>query len=89
MRTSYLARIPFANRYFRVLAPLYPRAFEAFDFSGFDAIVSSTTAWAKGVRVPPGAVHVCYINTVSRFAFAYDEYVGVTRGSARAVVDAA
>ncbi len=76
IRTSSLARIPFANRYFRALAPLYPRAFEAFDLSGFDTIVSSTTAWAKGVRVPPGSIHVCYINTVSRFAFAYDEYVG-------------
>jgi glycosyltransferase involved in cell wall biosynthesis len=75
VRTSRLASIPFANRYFRALAPLYPRAFERFDFTGFDAIVSSTTAWAKGVRVPPGAIHVCYINTVSRFAFAYDEYV--------------
>lgn len=76
VRTSYLARIPGANRYFRFLAPLYPRAFEAFDLSAYDTIVSSTTAWAKGVIVPPGAVHVCYINTVSRFAFAYDSYVG-------------
>ncbi len=76
VRRSYLANIPFANRSFRALAPLYPGAFERFDFSGYDAIVSSTTAWAKGVLVPPGAVHVCYINTVSRFAFAYDEYVG-------------
>jgi glycosyltransferase involved in cell wall biosynthesis len=76
VRTSYLARIPGANKYFRFLAPLYPAAFEAFDLRGYDTIVSSTTAWAKGVIVPPGAVHVCYINTVSRFAFAYDRYVG-------------
>ena len=76
VRTSYLSRVPFANRWFRALAPLYPRAFEAFDFSDYDTIVSSTTSWAKGVRVPPGAVHVCYINTVSRFNFAYDSYVG-------------
>jgi glycosyltransferase involved in cell wall biosynthesis len=75
VRASYLARIPFANKYFRGLAPLYPRAIESLDFSGFDAIVSSTTSWAKGVRVPPDAIHVCYINTVSRFAFARDEYV--------------
>jgi glycosyltransferase involved in cell wall biosynthesis len=73
---SYLARIPGANRYFRALAPLYPRAFESFDLSQFDTIVSSTTSWAKGVIAPPGAVHVCYVNTVSRFSFAYDEYVG-------------
>ncbi len=82
---SSLARVPFANRAFRLLAPFYPSAFERFDLSGYDTIVSSTTAWAKGVIVPPGAVHVCYINTVSRFAFAYDEYVGGlqrTRGAA-------
>ncbi|HET7814443.1 MAG TPA: glycosyltransferase [Candidatus Baltobacteraceae bacterium] len=75
VRTSFLARIPGANTYFRYLAPLYPRAFESFDLSGYDLILSSTTAWAKGVIAPPDAVHICYINTVSRFAFAYDEYV--------------
>jgi glycosyltransferase involved in cell wall biosynthesis len=75
VRRSYLARIPFANHYFRALAPLYPRAFETFDLRGFDAIVSSTTSWAKGIRVPRGTVHVCYINTVSRFTFAPEEYV--------------
>ncbi|HKU67617.1 MAG TPA: glycosyltransferase [Candidatus Baltobacteraceae bacterium] len=76
VRTSFLAKVPGVNRYFRYLAPLYPRAFERFDFSGYDTIVSSTTAWAKGVIVPPGAVHVCYTHTVSRFAFAYESYVG-------------
>ncbi len=73
-----------------MLAPLYPRAFESFDFSAYDTILSSTTAWAKGITVPPGAVHVCYVNTVSRFAFAYDEYVGglgAVTGLARPVVD--
>lgn len=89
MRTSFLARIPFANRWFRALAPLYPRAFETFDFEGFDTIVSSTTSWAKGVLVPPGAVHVCYINTVSRFAFAYDRYVGGFGGGGAALGRAA
>ena len=85
VRVSYLSRIPYSGRWFRALAPLYPRAFESFDFSDFDTIVSSTTAWAKGVIVPPGAVHVCYINTVSRFTFAYDDYVGTKL--ARPIVD--
>jgi glycosyltransferase involved in cell wall biosynthesis len=79
VRASYLAKIPGANRYFRYLAPLYPRAFERFDFSGYDTIVSSTSAWAKGIIIPPGAVHVCFIHTVSRFLFAYDSYVGAMR----------
>jgi glycosyltransferase involved in cell wall biosynthesis len=84
VHASYLNRVPGSSRFFRYLAPFYPRAFESFDFSGFDTIVSSTTAWAKGIRVPPGAIHVCYVNTVSRFVFAYDDYVG--SGLARPLV---
>lgn len=76
VRTSALQRLPAASRYFRFLAPLYPRAFESFDLSPYDLVVSTTTAWAKGVRVRPDAVHVCYIHTVSRFAFDYERYVG-------------
>ncbi|MBV8244404.1 MAG: glycosyltransferase [Candidatus Eremiobacteraeota bacterium] len=75
VRASWLAHLPGVNRYFRTLAPLYPGVFERFDLREYDTIVSSTTAWAKGVRFAAGAKHVCYINTVSRFAFAYDAYV--------------
>ena len=76
VHTSALQRLPGSSRYFRYLAPFYPAAFEAFDLSAYDLIVSTTTAWAKGVRFRPDALHVCYIHTVSRFAFAYDQYVG-------------
>ena len=82
VRTSFLQKLPLRDRAFRAFAPLYPRAFESFDFSPFDLIVSSTTAWAKGIRVPPGAVHVCYVNTVSRFVFDADRYVGGFRAGA-------
>jgi glycosyltransferase involved in cell wall biosynthesis len=76
VRLSYLSRIPGANRNFRYLAPLYPRAFEAFDLRDYDLVLSSTSSWAKGVRVGPDAVHVCFIHTVSRFLFDYQRYVG-------------
>ncbi len=76
VHTSFVQRLPLHRRLFRAYAPLYPRAFEAFDLSAYDTIVSSTTAWAKGVRVREGAVHVCYINTVSRFVFDAERYVG-------------
>jgi glycosyltransferase involved in cell wall biosynthesis len=84
VRTSFLQNFPYKQRFFRAFAPLYPRAFEAFDLRDFDTIVSSTTAWAKGVIVPPGAVHVCYINTVSRFVFDGERYVGGFSSSALA-----
>jgi len=76
VHTSPLQRIPGASKHFRYLAPLYPAAFEAFDLRAYDLVVSTTTAWAKGVRFRPGAVHVCYIHSVSRFAFDYERYVG-------------
>ena len=30
----------------------------------------------EGVRATPGATHVCYLHTVSRFVFAYERYLG-------------
>jgi glycosyltransferase involved in cell wall biosynthesis len=90
VRTSFLQNFPFKQRLFRAFAPLYPLAFGSFDLRAFDTIVSSTTAWAKGITVPPGAVHVCYINTVSRFVFDVGRYVGgfTAGGLARPVVAA-
>ena len=85
VRTSGLQRLPAVERYFRYLAPLYPAAFERFDLSGYDVIVSSTTSWAKGVIFPPSAVHISYVNTVSRFAFDFDNYVGGLAGNLREV----
>jgi len=76
VRASFLQRFPLRDRAFRAYVPLYPRAFESFDLSAYDLVVSSTTAWAKGVIVRPDAVHVCYINTVSRFVFDAERYVG-------------
>ena len=76
VRTSFLQRFPLRDKLFRAYAPLYPRAIESFDLSAFDLVVSSTTAWAKGVIIRPDAVHVCYINTVSRFVFDEARYVG-------------
>jgi glycosyltransferase involved in cell wall biosynthesis len=79
VRLSFLSRIPGANRNFRYLAPLYPRAFETFDLRDYDLVLSSTSAWAKGVRPRPDAVHVCFIHTVSRFLFDYQRYLGALR----------
>ena len=76
VRTSFLQHFPLRDKLFRAYAPFYPRAIESFDLSAFDLVVSSTTAWAKGVIVRPDAVHVCYINTVSRFVFDEARYVG-------------
>ncbi len=73
IRPSFLNRLPIANQ--RVLLPLYPAAFESFDLRGYDRIVSITSAFAHGVRVPPGAQHICYCLTPARFLWNYADYV--------------
>ncbi len=74
VRTSFLQRIPGAKRNFRALLALYPSAFEALDLRGFGLVISSTTSFAKGVRVGPGTLHVSYVNTPTRFLWYPQEY---------------
>src|SRR4029077_3764176 len=75
VRTSYLQNVPGAKRNFRVLLPFYPRAFESLDLRGYDLVISSTTSFAKGIRVAPGTLHVSYVHTPTRFLWYADEYV--------------
>lgn len=75
IRTSFMQRISPAMRVAKALLPLYPTAFESFDLRNYDLVLSSTTAFAKGVLTRPETCHVCYCNSPSRFLWAYDEYV--------------
>ena len=76
VRVSWMQRLPAWRRHFKAYLPLYPFAVRSFDLRGFDLIISSSSAWAKGVRVPDGAVHVCYCYTPMRWAWSFDDYVG-------------
>ncbi len=69
IHTSFLQRVRPTARTFRPLLPLYPHAIESFDLRGYDVIVSSSSAWAHGVLVEPGAVHVCYCHNPFRYAW--------------------
>src|SRR3954454_9700061 len=59
-RTSFLQRLRPSAPSFRALLSLYPHAVESLALRGYDIVVSSSSAWAHGVLVDPGAVHVCY-----------------------------
>jgi len=50
-------------------------AFESFDLSGYDLILSSSSAYAKGVIPPPYARHICYCHTPMRFAWRTGDYI--------------
>jgi glycosyltransferase involved in cell wall biosynthesis len=71
-----MQRLPVWRRHFKVYLPLYPFAVRSFDLRGYDLVISSSSAWGKGARVPSGAVHVCYCYTPMRWAWSFDNYVG-------------
>jgi glycosyltransferase involved in cell wall biosynthesis len=69
VHTSYLQRLGASQRSFRRLLPLYPRAVERLPVAQHDLIVSSSSAFAHGVRPREGAVHVCYCHSPFRYAW--------------------
>ena len=69
VRTSFLQHMPLARRHFRLYLPLMPLAVEQFDLSGYDLILSSSHAVAKGVITGPDQVHVSYVHSPMRYAW--------------------
>ncbi|MDQ7842940.1 MAG: glycosyltransferase [Armatimonadota bacterium] len=69
VRTSWLQRLPGATSRHRWLVPLMPLAARTFDLRGVQVVLSSSHACAKGVLVPPRAVHICYCHTPMRYAW--------------------
>jgi glycosyltransferase involved in cell wall biosynthesis len=82
VNTSFLQRLRPTARTFRPLLPLYPYAMESMDLSGYDVVVSSSSAWAHGVLVDPEAVHVCYCHNPFRYAWNAREQTLATHGPA-------
>jgi glycosyltransferase involved in cell wall biosynthesis len=80
IHTSFLQRLPFASTKYRSYLPLFPRAVERLDLSGFDLVISTSHAVAKGARSAPGALHVSYVHTPMRYAWdQFDAYFGPGR----------
>ncbi|MFQ3623829.1 MAG: glycosyltransferase [Acetobacteraceae bacterium] len=68
-RTSFLQRLPFARRRFRSYLGLMPLAVEGFDLSGYDLVLSSSHAVAKGAITGPGTLHLAYVHSPMRYAW--------------------
>ncbi len=75
IRTSFLQRLPLKQKLHRAELPLYPLAFESFDLSEYDLVISSSSAFARGVITSPDTVHICYTHTPMRYAWATQTYM--------------
>lgn len=79
---SKLQRYPrLLKKHYRYLLPLLPRAIEEWDFSDFDLVISSNTAFAHGIVTSTKTTHVSYFHSPMRFAWDwYHEYKKEQRG---------
>lgn len=69
VHTSFVQNLPFAKTKYRSYLPLFPLAIEQLDLSGFDVVISSSHAVAKGVITGPDQLHVSYVHTPVRYAW--------------------
>lgn len=77
IRTSFVQKLPRGVHAYQRYLPLLPAAIERFDLRGYDLILSTSHCVAKGARVHPGTLHLCYCHTPMRYVWAaYEEYFG-------------
>lgn len=75
IQTSFLQHLPRAARWYPRYLPLFPLASERLDLRGYPLVITSDAATLKGVRIDPGAMHICYCHTPMRYVWsAYDTY---------------
>jgi glycosyltransferase involved in cell wall biosynthesis len=67
--TSRANGLPKVDRYYRSLFPICPFLIEQFDVTGFDAVISSSAAFARGVLTRPDQPHLCYVHSPIRYAW--------------------
>jgi glycosyltransferase involved in cell wall biosynthesis len=67
--TSFIQKLPKAKTHYRNYLPLMPLAVEQFDLSGYDLVISSSHAVAKGVLVGPDQLHLCMCYSPIRYAW--------------------
>jgi glycosyltransferase involved in cell wall biosynthesis len=66
--TSFLQKFPFSTKLNRYYSPffLHTLAFESFDFTGFDIVLSLSSRYAHHISTKPQTKHVCYMYSPGR-----------------------
>ena len=67
IRTSFLQKMPFSLSAYKAYLPLMPIATERHDLSEYDVVLSSSSAFSKGVITKPETMHICYCHTPTRY----------------------
>lgn len=74
VRTSFVDRLPWARKKQQLYFPLYPLAFEQFDFDDFQLVISNKSGFCHGIITGPETLHICYCLTPTRYVWRYHQY---------------
>ena len=78
IKTSFIQKIPFLNKHHKLALIFRPLAFESFDLSKYDIVISSSSAESKWVITKPNCLHICYCHTPTRYFWShYHEYLNM------------
>jgi glycosyltransferase involved in cell wall biosynthesis len=69
VHTSFLQRLPGVRAHYRRYISLMPLAIEQFDLGGYDLVLSSSYAVAKGVLTGPDQLHLCMCYSPPRYVW--------------------
>lgn len=76
INSSFLQKIPGIKKHYRWTLPFIPKATESLDFSDYDIVLSSTSAYGKGIITGPNTLHICYCHTPVRYLWmCSDQYI--------------
>lgn len=77
--TPGINKLPYVDRYYQALFFACPFLIEQFDVTEFDAVISSSAAFSRGVLTRPDQPHLCYVHTPARYA--WDEQFSYCKNS--------
>ncbi len=75
VKTSVLQYVPLISKLYRYFLPVMPWLMKRFNLRGYDLILSTSHAVAKGFRSTPDTLNICYCHTPLRPIWdMYDDY---------------
>ncbi len=81
--SSFMQKLPDFIKASRILSlSFYPYAFESFNFSDYQVVISVSSSFAKGVITKPQTLHIAYLLTPTRYLWTHEaEYASETTRS--------
>ena len=67
IQQSFISKLPFGKTRYQWYLPWMPFATERHNLHDFDVVISSTSAFAKGVLTRPDTLHISYCHTPTRY----------------------